>query len=369
MRAIAHAVPFSVWTSLVPPFHAGAEPARRVVEVVRARGELAVAAFRRQPRLDVVLLRGGRAEIAGRDVHDPVGQAEPAVDLLFDREDPIVFFPRPVGMRVAEHLDLVELVHAEDARACPCRRCRLRGGSSTTCPRTGAAARPRRGSRRDGARRAALRSCPRGTARRRRPRRPGRSVGKNPASSIACSRTSTGGETGANPSRTRMPHHPLQERELDEHRLTHHVGEPRAAHLGAALRVHESHGLPERGVVERGSFRGVADGAHDLAVVLAAVGDGRVGRVRELEGEGAQRGVGLGERGLERAQLLLQRAGGGDLRGPLVGCRPCRFPSTPRSGARAAPRRDAGGRVARRRRRARRRSGPERPVCVRCRSR
>ena len=38
-----------------------------------------------------------------------------------------------------------------------------------------------------------------------------------------------------------------------------------------------------------GGGRGVADGAHDLAVVLAAVGHRRVGRVRELQRERAER--------------------------------------------------------------------------------
>src|SRR5436190_6763329 len=93
----------------------GAEPARRVVEVVRARRELAIPALGGKPGLDVVLLRGGRAEVAGGDVHDAVRQFERGEDLLLDREDTFVLVPRFVGVRVAEHLDLVELVHAEQA--------------------------------------------------------------------------------------------------------------------------------------------------------------------------------------------------------------------------------------------------------------
>ena len=44
------------------------------------------------------------------------GQPEPADDRLLDREDPLVLVPRRrSGIAEREHLDLVELVHAEDA--------------------------------------------------------------------------------------------------------------------------------------------------------------------------------------------------------------------------------------------------------------
>ena len=43
------------------------------------------------------------------------GKPEAADDLLLDREDALVLVPRLVGRAVREHLDLVELVHAEDA--------------------------------------------------------------------------------------------------------------------------------------------------------------------------------------------------------------------------------------------------------------
>src|SRR5262245_23056256 len=45
--------------------YARPEAARREVAIVRARGELAVAAFRRQPHLEVVLLGRRGTEVAG----------------------------------------------------------------------------------------------------------------------------------------------------------------------------------------------------------------------------------------------------------------------------------------------------------------
>ena len=60
-------------------------------------------------------LRAAEAQVAGRDVHDPIVEAELPGDLLLDREQLLLLVPRPVGMAVAEELELVELVHAEDA--------------------------------------------------------------------------------------------------------------------------------------------------------------------------------------------------------------------------------------------------------------
>src|SRR4051812_5062664 len=54
-------------TVAVDAAHARVQAARGEVEVVRARVRLAVAALRREPPLDVVLLRRRRAEVARRD--------------------------------------------------------------------------------------------------------------------------------------------------------------------------------------------------------------------------------------------------------------------------------------------------------------
>jgi hypothetical protein len=54
--------------------------------------------------------------VVDRDVHHPIGNRERLEELLLDRQQPLVLLTphrgRPVDER--EHLDLVELVHAED---------------------------------------------------------------------------------------------------------------------------------------------------------------------------------------------------------------------------------------------------------------
>ena len=93
---------------------ADAEPPRLEVGGVRARGQLAVASLAWQPRLAVVLLGGRAAELADGDVHDAVGELQLAQDLLLDRQDALVLGRRILRCDEAEHLHLVELVHAED---------------------------------------------------------------------------------------------------------------------------------------------------------------------------------------------------------------------------------------------------------------
>jgi hypothetical protein len=46
-------------------------------------------------------------------------EAERLRDLLLDREQPLVLLPRPVRVAEREHLDLLELVRAEDAARVP----------------------------------------------------------------------------------------------------------------------------------------------------------------------------------------------------------------------------------------------------------
>jgi len=94
---------------------ADAEAPRLEVGRVRGRRELAVALLVREPSFAVVLLRSRRAEVAGRDVHDPVRDLEPLQDLLLDREQSLVLVDRRTRLAVDEHLDLVELMDAEHA--------------------------------------------------------------------------------------------------------------------------------------------------------------------------------------------------------------------------------------------------------------
>src|SRR6201999_1707278 len=66
------------------------------------------------PRLDVVLLRRGGAEVPRGDVHYAVGDPELGPDRLLDGEQSLVLLLGLRGLDEREHLDLVELMHAED---------------------------------------------------------------------------------------------------------------------------------------------------------------------------------------------------------------------------------------------------------------
>ena len=79
VRPIAVAVPFNVWSDLDGPVGAPnprLHTARLVVGGVGTGRQLAVAALAGEPRLDVVLLGRGAAEVARRDVHHPVGDLQ-----------------------------------------------------------------------------------------------------------------------------------------------------------------------------------------------------------------------------------------------------------------------------------------------------
>src|SRR5207244_12408541 len=78
-------------------------------------GDLPIPPLAREPGLDVVPLRVGRAELAGAAVHDPVGDLQRAEPLLLPGQDPFVLVPGLVRHHEAEHLELVELAEPEDA--------------------------------------------------------------------------------------------------------------------------------------------------------------------------------------------------------------------------------------------------------------
>src|SRR5664279_1964093 len=86
-----------------------------VGRAVRGRGELAVAALRRHPGLAVELARCRTTKVAGRSVDDAVGHLDLRQHLLLAFEQPLVLSLRLFGSAVTEHLDLLELVHANDA--------------------------------------------------------------------------------------------------------------------------------------------------------------------------------------------------------------------------------------------------------------
>src|SRR5207245_8384041 len=94
---------------------AGVQSARLVIGAVAAADHLTVRVLPRKPGLDIILLRGDRADVPGADVHDAVRDLEGAVDRLAVRAEFLV--PGPAVLRPAEDelLDLVELVHPEEA--------------------------------------------------------------------------------------------------------------------------------------------------------------------------------------------------------------------------------------------------------------
>jgi hypothetical protein len=91
------------------------ESARLVGRAVARRGELAVRALRGHPGLDVVLAGGAGSEVSRRDVDDAVAEAEVLQHLLLQRDEAQVLRLGILGRRVDEHLELVELVHPDDA--------------------------------------------------------------------------------------------------------------------------------------------------------------------------------------------------------------------------------------------------------------
>ena len=237
VRPTATAVPFSVWTCAGRPSRgpvADVEPPGLVVGRVRARGQLAVAALARQPGLAVVLLGRRRAQVVDRDRHHPVGDLELLEDRLLDRQQPLVLGLALLGLDEAEHLDLVELVHAEDPA-------RVLAGGARLAPEAGRepgvaerAARRRARISSRAARPAPPPRCRPGTGR----RRPGgRSAARCRAGSRCrtgrCSRTSTGGITGSKPSRAELLERVADERELEHHEIAAQVGEARARQPGA----------------------------------------------------------------------------------------------------------------------------------------
>ena len=256
VRPTAVAVPFSVChVARAAALGAVADVQAPGLEVgrVRARSELAVALLARQPRLAVVLLGRRGAEVADRDVHHPVGQLERLQDVLLDREKAVVLGARLLGLAEHEHLDLVELVHAEDAARVLARGAQPRGGSRARSRHSGAAGRRRRGSRRRAARPAGPRWCRSGTGRRR-------------AACRSAARCRAGSRCRTGPARARAPAGPPAEtlvrqpvereahqRQLEEHEVAEQVGEARARDLGPALHVDQRPGELE--VVAPGAAR------------------------------------------------------------------------------------------------------------------
>ena len=97
--------------------HPGVEPSGRVLAVVRAGGQLAVRGLRTAatPRGRTSSPRPRRGHRSRCRRPGTADRAPPTMRLL-DREDPLVLVGGHVRLGEREHLDLVELVHAEDPR-------------------------------------------------------------------------------------------------------------------------------------------------------------------------------------------------------------------------------------------------------------
>ena len=82
---------------------------------VRGRRDLAIRALRRNPRLDVELACRTAAEIARSHVDHAIGQFQSVDELALPCKQAFVLSLGILRTAVGEHLDLVELVHADDA--------------------------------------------------------------------------------------------------------------------------------------------------------------------------------------------------------------------------------------------------------------
>src|SRR5215213_8577982 len=90
-------------------------PAGLVVAEVRARAHLEPALDAGRPHLEVVLLRLDEAHLAGAHQDDAISQTEALEEELGPFRQPLECGRRLVGLLEEHHLDLVELMHAEDA--------------------------------------------------------------------------------------------------------------------------------------------------------------------------------------------------------------------------------------------------------------
>jgi hypothetical protein len=284
---------------------ADAEPSGLEVGRIRRRRDLPVALLTREPRLDVVLLRCGRAQVARRHVDDPVRDLELLDELLLDGKESPVLFGRLLRQAEDEHLDLVELVHAEHPARVLARGARL-------------AAEARRVARVVERQRAGVQLLVH-VHRRERHLGGAGEVKVVPLDPVDVdlvggeeARSVHGGfadEDGRQDRREALPRQPVEsepvERELREGRVAEPVSEAGAGHLGASLHVD----LGQLEVIARleVELRRLG-GPPDLFRVLVgeAVGGARIRRIGEAREELVASRRGLLQRSVGLLQLLLQ---------------------------------------------------------------
>src|SRR5262245_14016027 len=282
-----------------------------VVGGVGAACQLAIAVLAGYPALAIELAGRRRSEVADRDVDDPIRDLEGGEDALLDREDPLVLRPGSVRLDEAEHLDLVELVHAEDAAGVAAGR----PGLSPEAGRDAAIALRQvahlqdlvgvQGGERDlgGADQEEL-------------------VPRHLVDHLALTRENAGPEEGtlADQNRRNRRFEALftdqlggeaDQDELDHHQVAEQIGEARARRLGRRLHVDPAVALAEIEVVERleAELRALPDLAQG-DVVLLGFAIGRLGlrHVRQRDEKVLASRAELLELGLELLELRLQRA-------------------------------------------------------------
>src|SRR5690606_34865730 len=288
------------------------EAARLERRAVRRRRELEVALLRGQPRLAVELARGARPEVARGGVDDAVRQVDETQHLLLPAEQALVLRLGVRRVAVGEHLDLVELVHADDAAHVLAVRAGL---AAVARAPAGVAQRPGR----------QVDDLVRVVARERHLARPDevevvlleavdlvRVGAEEPGALHDLGPHERRRDDRREPGRDRRVHRGVEQRELEARAHAREVVEPGARHLGATLGVDRAQPLAEVEVVAgREALRGeVADrpllAQHDV-VVLAAGGRAR-DDVRDAVQQPAQllrRGVGVGLARLDVGRELL----------------------------------------------------------------
>ena len=287
---------------------------------VRRAGQLAVGALGGEPRLDVVLARGAGAQVTGGDVDHAVGQLQRLEELLLPLQQPQVLGGSVLGCTEAEHLDLVEPVHADDAAGV------LAVGAGLAAE----AGRPA------GVALRALGQVEHLVGVHAGQRHLGGAdevqvVALDPVHLLVVLAEEAGALHGAGldqrggDDRGEAGRDGAADRQLGERELQQGAGpgeevEARARHLGAALHVDRAEGLADLDVVAHREVVGghLADGAQGDGVVLTAGRDVAVDDVGDAQVHLAQGGVGLALGLLGLLHLGGQRLGPLQDGGPLL---------------------------------------------------
>ena len=272
------------------------------------------------------------------------------------------------GAHEREHLDLVELVDAEDAA-------RVLAVGAGLAPEARRVARVARRQRVGRERVAAVQRGERHLARADEEQLAVvdvvdlGAVGREEARPLpSCARARASGvTTGVNPCGDDRRHRVVDERELEQRGFAHDVGEARAARFGRTRGVDEAD-APLRTRRGRAAAPAFCSPTRLISSPSSSPPSGTDASAEFGTCSASSRNCASASCSAcsSAASSSFSVAGGFDLRLRARRARPCRSPSTPRSGAPAAPRPRSPARGAPRRPRARRRSARRAPACVRC---